>query len=677
MIRLLSPTASGRRLRLVVAPIGMALVIFATFALSWAFANTTSCTSSASSPTLTGSGFEIDTNANLKVDVTGCIDWLDGGTNSLMASVAAKDDSLSGAGDEAFGQGTSEDSTDPTVVAGSIPPNKSDLKKFGVNTETTPGGKFLQLFWARVQNPSGTTNMDFELNQNYCDPALTTAQKQLVCANNGTARNPVYVTPKRKGGDKLVTYDLSQGGTVPTISIRTWVEAVGKTAAHWSPATVLSGASATALGSVNSSGILSGDAGSVGALDPYTFGEASIAFSGIFGGNTCGSFGSVYLKSRSSDSFSAEIKDFVPPEKVSISNCTTLTTGSAETAVTTGDKIHDTATLAGATSNATGTIEFKLYGPFTATDATADTCTSNPVTTISKSQGDWTYDPQTTNWTVSVDYMATAAGRYRWVAKYTSGDVNNVDAGPTACLDTAEVDTVVQKQPSLSTSATASVTIGSPISDTATLSNATDDATGTITFKLYGPFDATTAASGDSCVDGTSGNLVATLTNPNVSGNGSNYGSGNTTPTAVGRYQWVASYSGDAKNLTASTACKDANEVSVVGKAPATIGTAQSIYPQDSATLSASAGGTPTGNVTFTLFGPNNSTCDPNGAAAKYTQTVALTNGSAVTSNGTVHVDAATADTYRWLVVYGGDANHDGVTSTCGTEHFDLTIVNS
>ena len=32
----------------------------------------------------------------------------------------------------------------------------------------------------------------------------------------------MYVTPKRTSGDKLITYDLSKGGTVPSISIRTW-----------------------------------------------------------------------------------------------------------------------------------------------------------------------------------------------------------------------------------------------------------------------------------------------------------------------------------------------------------------------------------------------------------------------------------------------------------------------
>ena len=54
----------------------------------------------------------------------------------------------------------------PTVVDGSIPPNKSDLLTFGGYLETNPAGdRFLNIFWHRVQEPNGTTNMDFEFNQ--------------------------------------------------------------------------------------------------------------------------------------------------------------------------------------------------------------------------------------------------------------------------------------------------------------------------------------------------------------------------------------------------------------------------------------------------------------------------------------------------------------------------------
>ena len=477
---------------------------------------------------LSGSNFEIDTNANLKVDGGGtCIDGLAGGTGTAFRSgVLTKNDVASGSGDDAFGQGTSEDEANPTIVTGSIPPNKSDLKVFGVFTEGSGSTGFLELFWTRIKSPQGTTNMDFELNQKFCDPTATPTN----CADNGKNVSTPE-TPVRTTGDKLITYDLSKGGTVPTISIRSW------TGSAWGAATVISGgANPQALGAVNTSTIAAADSGGIGSLDPFTFGEVALSFSVLFPQGACGTFGSAYLKSRSSDSFTAELKDFIAPEPVGIGNCPT----------------------------------------------------------------------------------------------------------------------------ELTTSATASVTIGSPISDTATLSGASSNAGGTITFHLWSDATCTTEVS-------------TGLSPVTVNGNGS-YNSGNFTPTAVGTYYWTAVYSGDSNNSGSSTSCGDAGESSVVNKAPSSISTAQQIFPQDSATVSATAGGTPTGNVTFELFAPGDTTCS---GSAVYSQTVALSNGSASTTNTTFSVSTASASTYRWRVSYGGDANHTGATSTCGTEQFTLTIANS
>lgn len=334
------------------------VVAMAALAGGIAFGTTTTCNNPA---TLSGSAFEIDTNANLVVSTTGCQDWLTGGTGTgFRSGVVAKNDSPSGSGDESFGEGTKEDTALPTVVDGSIPPNKSDLKAFGVYTEqgtataSNPTGKFLALFWTRVQDPSGTTNMDFELNQKHCGSGPTFTN----CAPN-------HITPLRTSGDKLITYDLARGGTVATISIRTW------NGSAWGPATVISGgANPNALGSVNTSLIPANQAGgatngltaALGSLDPRTFGEASISFSALLGSSTCGSFGSAYLKSRSSDSFTAALKDFVPPTQVSISNCSALSTNASNPAAspaTIGSSISDTATLSGVTPTAGGTITFK------------------------------------------------------------------------------------------------------------------------------------------------------------------------------------------------------------------------------------------------------------------------------------------------------------------------------
>jgi hypothetical protein len=356
---------------------------------------------------LTGSNFEIDVNANLKVDGAGnCIDWLQDGTGSAFRSdVVKKNDTTSGPTDESFGQGAKEDTADPTVVNGSIPPNKSDLKVFGVLKESTTAGNFLELFWSRINSPQGTTNMDFELNQKFCDPSATPTN----CASNG-------VTPLRTIGDKLITYDLAQGGTVPTISIREW------NGSAWGGATVISGGSnPDALGSVNTTSIPENEAGGaqpagIGQQDPFTFGEAAIRFTALFPpGRPCGLFGSAYLKSRSSSAFNAELKDFIPPERVTITNCPFITTSLSASPITVGGSVSDSATLGNATGNAGGTVAYRYYSSLA--DCEAD---------LTGSGGTGAGTKTVTNAVVpdsdSVTFNST--GTFYWAAFY-SGDANN------------------------------------------------------------------------------------------------------------------------------------------------------------------------------------------------------------------------------------------------------------
>lgn len=257
---------------------------------------------------LPGSNFEIDVDANLKVDhdTPPSLDWAN--VNDIK-----KNDAPSGQNDDSFGQGSKEDTAVPAVVSGSIPPNKSDLKTFGIYTEENAAGKFLHMFWTRVQDPSGTTNMDFEFNQSSTSSA------------NG-------VTPQRTAGDLLVVYELSKGGTVPELFLFTWLDGTedpqipcesANSYPCWGDRTDLDAAGAAA-GSINTSPIPDDDSDGLGALDARTFGEASIDLDFIFDEESCQSFGSVYLKSRSSDSFTAALKDFIAPQQVNITNCGTV-----------------------------------------------------------------------------------------------------------------------------------------------------------------------------------------------------------------------------------------------------------------------------------------------------------------------------------------------------------------
>ena len=113
---------------------------------------------------------------------------------------------------------------------------------------------------------------------------------------------------------------------------------------------------------------------------------------------------------------------------------------------------------------------------------------------------------------------------------------------------------VAKASPTLATSASADVTIGGQVSDTATIASGYSPG-GQITFKAYGPNDA-------DC----SGVAAFTDTEP-VTGNGA-YVSADFTPTQPGTYRWTAHYSGDANNNIASTACNAPGESVLVGSHP-------------------------------------------------------------------------------------------------------------
>lgn len=249
---------------------------------------------SASHPeaSLPGSNFEIDTNANLKVDdAAPSTDWA--GVTELR-----RPDLATGANDDSYAGGAKEDDACPGTTTGSIPNNKSDLLSFGAYVEPEAGGPgFLNLFWSRVQEPSGTTLMDFELNQS-----------STLCANG--------VNPVRTVGDLLIEYRIEQGGAVATLKVRTW------TGSAWGAAVDLTAAS-MAAGTINSTPIPAAESDGLSSnpLSARTFGEAQLDLDFVFDEGKCESFGSAFLKSRASDAFTSQLKDLIKPVPVNITNC--------------------------------------------------------------------------------------------------------------------------------------------------------------------------------------------------------------------------------------------------------------------------------------------------------------------------------------------------------------------
>jgi Prealbumin-like fold domain len=251
---------------------------------------------------LAGSNFEIDVDANLKVDdpAPPSLDWAN--VNEIRAT-----DKVNGTGDDSYSGGVKEDTVCPGATTDSIPPNKSDLLSFHVYREagsgTHPG--FLNLAWSRVSEPSGTTLMDFEFNQ----------------SNANCTGSPNKV---RTAGDLLLEYSIDQGGARADITARTWTGSAWGAPADLDVPSATCGGNPCAAGTINTSPIPAAESDGLiaeGQKDPRTFGEAQLDLRLIFQSNKCASFGSAMLKSRSSDSFTSQLKDFVAPVSINLQNC--------------------------------------------------------------------------------------------------------------------------------------------------------------------------------------------------------------------------------------------------------------------------------------------------------------------------------------------------------------------
>ncbi|MEW5991912.1 MAG: hypothetical protein AB1736_11285 [Chloroflexota bacterium] len=315
---------------------------------------------------------------------------------------------------------------------------------------------------------------------------------------------------------------------------------------------------------------------------------------------------------------------------------------SADESVVIGADISDSATLSNGV-NPTGSITFTAYGPGD------DNCDGTPAFSTSVAvSGNGTYGP--------VSFTPGATGTYHWIASYSGDANNNPVAG--ACGDAGENDTATPKNPLLTTTASASVVVGGSITDTAHLSGGFNP-TGTITFNLYGPDDATCSVSIFSDTDVVSGNGDYVSDPPFVT-------------SAAGTYRWIASYSGDANNNPVSGACNDANENVIVTKDSPEISTTASgsvvVGGDIWDTAHLSGGFNPTGTITFELWGPDNATCagDP-----------IFSDTAAVNGNGDYVSDpftTAAAGTYRWIASYSGDANNNPVAGDCNDANENVVV---
>lgn len=668
---------------------------------------------------LAGSSFE-GNDGNMVVNTGGNTDWVNA-PNRVRG-----DDLASGSSDNSFGQGTKEDDPNVSVVTGSIPPQKSDLTRFYVASETASNGKvYLYLAWER-SNVLGSANMDFEINKNQQPNLTTTGPKTL----------------SRVAGDLLITFDFTNGGGNPVLGLLKWTTTGSASQCFsanslpcWGQRVDLS-AAGFAEGAVNAGTIAEPIAG--GTLAGLEFGEAAINMTdaGIFPAGQCTAFGSAFLKSRSSASFPAEVKDFVAPQPVNIANCGKII---IRKVTENGDASFGYTTTGGLSPS---TFNLSNGGVQTYSSATQVQAGSYSVTESTLPTG----------WTLK-NLACTATGT--GTSYSLSGATTNITMAPEGVVDCTYTNHI-NRQPAITTTLSAdTVVVGGTVHDSSTLTGATANAGGTVTYTVYsdstcstsfadagtktvtngvvpdsnsvtfnstGDFYWQAAYSGDANNDPatsvcTSEHLVvnkkspsiattlsaetvevggsvhdsATLSNATANAGGTvtytvytdsacstgaqSAGTVNVTNGVVpdsnaitfntaGDYYWQAVYSGDANNNGATSVCTSEHLV-VTKKSPA-ISTAPNLIPNDDATISGALA--PTGTITFKLFAPADATCAGAGA---YTQTVTV-NGNGTYSTSNTSFVASTLGTWRWQVTYSGDANNNPATSACGVERFTL-----
>jgi hypothetical protein len=304
-----------------------------------------------------------------------------------------------------------------------------------------------------------------------------------------------------------------------------------------------------------------------------------------------------------------------------------LTGNASDSAVNT--TIHDEATVTGGFSPA-GEVTFRIYGP-------TDTDCLTPLATGAV--------PIQDGHATSADFLPQQAGEFRWTAAY-SGDENN-EAVSTACGAANQSSAVGKASPTLAGLATSAVTVGSPITDSATLAGGFATG-GQLVFRAYGPGD-------QACTTDQYEETVA------VNGNGSYSPPGFFPP--AGSYRWTVSYSGDENNEAVSLNCGAVNQASNVSKAaPALVGVATSVVTvgspiTDGVTL---AGGfSPGGQLVFRAYGPGDQTC---ATVAKYKEAVVVNGNGSYSPPGF----SPPAGLYRWTVEYSGDGNNESAGTACG-----------
>jgi hypothetical protein len=418
-------------------------------------------------------------------------------------------------------------------------PNKDDVSNTYAIAHVTSAGVNEVFFGGERVNTNGDSHMDFEFLQ--ADVSIPAA-----CGTGST-----HMVGDRTQGDFLVSIDFTTGGTFGGLSLHQWqcdkVKVVAKDGTVCNPTNAkfpayVDAPSTAATAVVNAATTPIGCGGWVCRLadgtPTTTLAQNALMEGGIdlaqLGFSGCVS--TFWPHTRSSQSFTAVLKDLAPPQPFDTCKNPSITTSlsgagqsGASITVPVGTTVTDQATLTDASADAGGTVTYTVYTNNTCTAGAIDAGTKTVVNAVVPASNGITFN---------------TAGTYYWQAVY-SGDqaTGGRNAGATSAC-TAEVLTVSPNNPTISS------TPAAQIRDSASVNGLTATATGNVTFRLYKAADNATC--------NPAGTVAATFGPFDVSGNvvaGTYSKTTDYVSVAAGTWNWVVSYSGDVNNLAKTSAC--------------------------------------------------------------------------------------------------------------------------
>jgi hypothetical protein len=579
--------------------------------------------------------------------------------------------------------------SDALPTLGLTNPNAQvDLRQAWTNSaKDSDGDDWLYFAWERDSN-SGSGFIAYEFMQDPPPAACaytTKTDQQLIDTCNPWAN--------RKAGDFMILWD-QQGGS-RDLYLRTW--------SGTAPNLVLSPPGSPLNASVSAAAY---------SADGFR-GEAALNLTdAVFGGvQACRSFANVIPSTVTGNSDSADYKDTILQPTVPIGGCTSTTVTTPKQAdgttnvpagglsITTAGvvQVKDSAAISvsGGSGVPGGTVQFSLCKASNTSNATCDSTATTIGSPVAVTGAAF---PATV---VSPSAWVTSAGRFCWKAVYSGVSASGI-AG-SSDVSTGECFAINPVLPTLSTTAGTGVTLGSPITDTASLTGTAPRPTtnvietsapvaanrtpagGTIAFTLWGP--STT---------GCGSQVTAANASVTVSGDSSatNVYSTSYTPTLAGTYHWKAVYSGDSPNTVGASHNGDcsvgAEDVTVgpagtttvttprVGSTPITAPVAVGTSVTDHAVVTGTAaGGSPTGTVDFFVCNPtqvatNGGTCSTGGTAAG--SVTPLTAGASSTATADSNAVVANAvGTWCFRAVYTSNtANYTGSSDSSTGECFQV-----